>query len=107
MNDINCPQCGTDDNLTGTRVGEMIRLTCTACNLSWDRDTQPHCDTCGSRDMVCVPELLIERSRGTQLSIMGVQPLYLCRKCDAEELAKPRGGHLPNVLGGQSLSDRR
>ena len=56
--------------------------------------------------MVCVPEVLVERSPGTQLSITGVQPHYKCRTCDADKLAQPRAGHLPNTLGGHSLSDR-
>ena len=56
--------------------------------------------------MVCVPEVLVERSRGTQLSITGIQPRYKCRACDADELAQPRDGHLPNTLGGHNLSDR-
>jgi hypothetical protein len=30
----------------------------------------------------------------------------VCRTCDADELSKPRDGHLPNTLGGQALSDR-
>lgn len=107
MIEITCPACGTDEHLTGTANGDSIHITCTACELSWDRLTTPHCNKCGSRDMVCVPEVLVERSRGTQLSIMGIQPHYLCRACDADELSKPRAGHLPNTLGGQSLSERR
>ena len=107
MIEITCPACGSDDHLYGTPDGDIIHLTCTACDLTWDRDTKPHCAKCGSRDMVCVPEVLVERSRGTQLSITGIQPYYLCRTCDASELAKPRTGHLPNTLGGEPLSDRR
>jgi hypothetical protein len=106
MNEITCPACNTDEHLYGTPDGDTIHITCTACELSWDRLTRPHCARCASLDMVCVPEVLVERSRGTQMSIMGIQPHYLCRVCDAEELAKPRHGHLPNTLGGHNLSER-
>ncbi len=104
--EITCPACGTDEHLLGRPEGEIIRITCTACDLTWDRLTAPHCDRCGGRDMVCVPEVLVERSRGTQMSIMGVQPHYRCRLCDAAELARPRAGHLPDTLGGTSLPER-
>lgn len=107
MIEITCPGCGTDEHLQGNADGDVIHITCTACDLSWDRLTRPHCSLCGGLDMVCVPEVLVERSRGTQLSIMGIQPLYLCRSCDRDELSRPRVGHLPNTLGGQSLTDGR
>jgi hypothetical protein len=105
--EITCPACGTDDHLSGSAHDNSIRVTCTACELSWDRLTTPHCEQCNGQDMVCVPEILVERSRGTQLSIMGVQPHYRCRTCDADELNKPRDGHLPKTLGGHSLSERQ
>ena len=105
--EIVCPSCGTDEHLHGRPGDGVIHLTCTACDLTWDRLTTPHCGTCGSLDMVCVPEVLVERSRGTQLSITGVQPHYKCRTCDADELARPRSGHLPDTLGGQNVAARR
>ncbi len=55
--------------------------------------------------MVCVPEVLVERSLGTQLDHGHPTPLQM-RTCDADELAKPRAGHLPDTLGGQSLAYR-
>lgn len=89
----------------------VIHITCTACDLHWDRMTAPNCETCGSRDMVCVPEVLVERSRGTQLSITGVQPHYKCRSCDADELTQPRAGATsPTPLAGTAsptVSDPR
>ncbi len=103
--EISCPSCGTDDHLSGEPHDGFIRVRCSACDLSWDRLTTHHCAECGSLDMVCFPEVLVERSRGTQMSIMGVQPNYLCRSCDADELNKKRAGHLPNALGGSELSD--
>ena len=66
--EITCPTCGSDEHLHGRPDADVIHITCTACDLTWDRLTAPHCATCGSRDMVCVPEVLVERSRGTQLS---------------------------------------
>lgn len=103
MIEVVCPVCGTDDHLHGTPVGEVILLRCAKCDVAWERDPRPSCPTCGGIDMVCVPEVLVERSRGTQLSITGIQPYYRCRVCDAAELAKPRGGHLPDALGGRTL----
>lgn len=86
--------------------GESIHITCTACDLSPDRLTTPHCDTCGRRRMVCVPAVLVERARGTQLSITAVHPHYRCPICDADELNKPQAGHLPNAVGGHRVADR-
>jgi hypothetical protein len=43
---VACPRCGEDEDLTGTRDGETILLTCGSCRQTWDRDaaaagTQP------------------------------------------------------------------
>ena len=70
--EIVCPWCGTDEHLHGRPGDGVIHLTCTACDLTWECITTPHCPTCGSLDIACVPEVLVERSRGTRLSITGV-----------------------------------
>jgi hypothetical protein len=44
--------------------------------------------------------VIVERSRGTQMSIQGVQREFLCRVCDADRLAARRDGHLPDRLPG-------
>jgi hypothetical protein len=54
-----CPLCGEDDDLTGTRSGERIELTCGACATRWDRDVTlvttpsvgPHLPPGASRDL--------------------------------------------------------
>ena len=79
-----CPQCGLDDHLSGERDGEVIRITCAECEVSWDRDLQPKCPTCGNEDVRPVPKAIVQKARGTQLSIMGFETVYLCPGCDAE-----------------------
>ena len=37
MSEIVCPNCGVDDHLSGERDGELIRITCSDCDLVWDR----------------------------------------------------------------------
>ena len=50
--------------------------------------------------MEAAPRLLIEKSRGSQMSIQGVQREFLCRTCDAARIAASRDGHLPERLPG-------
>lgn len=99
--EIVCPSCATDDHLLGTPIGDgLIELTCTSCDVAWTRDPRPHCATCGGDDMEAAPQLIVEKSRGSQMSIQGVQREFLCRICDAERLAEQRDGHLPRRLPG-------
>ncbi len=88
---ICCPGCGEDDDLTGTRSGppgdETITVTCGACSLVWERDLTPTCPTCYSTDVRTALRSIVDKSRGTQLSIQSMQTVHLCRTCDAEELA--------------------
>ncbi len=51
------------------------------------RDLAPSCPTCGGRDLETVPLAILEKSRGTQLSIVGTRPVTLCYVCDADALA--------------------
>lgn len=48
------------------------------------------------------PVPLIERSRGTQYSIIAMHIETLYRICDADRLRDPGDGHLPRALGGAS-----
>ena len=88
---IDCPGCGEDEDLTGDRRGdpgnEAITVTCGACGLVWDRDLTPRCPTCGSEDVRTALRSIVDKSRGTQLSIQSMQVVHLCRVCDAEQLA--------------------
>ncbi len=86
MTDLVCPNCGTDDHLSGTPRGDLIRITCSACDLVWDRDPAPGCPTCGRTDVIPVPRAVWEKARGTQLSITSVRVESLCRDCDPDLL---------------------
>ncbi|MEO6653160.1 MAG: hypothetical protein ABIP17_10940 [Ilumatobacteraceae bacterium] len=99
--DIVCPACGTDDHLAGTRRDDdLIELHCSACDVTSTRDPRPSCPLCGGFDMEAMPKILVEKSRGTQLSIQGVQREFLCRTCDDEQIRAKRDGHLPGRLSG-------
>ena len=47
-----------------------------------------------------MPKILLEKSRGTQMSIQGIQREFLCRVCDEGQIRAQREGHLPDRLGG-------
>ena len=56
----------------------------------WTRDPRPSCPKCGGHDMEAAPRLIVEKSRGTQMSIQGVHREFLCRECDADEILAKR-----------------
>lgn len=90
--DISCPQCGEADDLTGSRrhdvdEGDVIDIECGACGYGWPRQLAASCPQCGGTDIQTVPLAIVEKSRGTQLSIVGTRPLDLCSQCDAATLA--------------------
>ena len=82
-----CPQCGETEDLRGERLADSIRLRCQTCGASWDRPLTPRCKTCGGDDMQAVPKAIVEKGRGTQLSVVGTRTIHLCSDCDAETLA--------------------
>lgn len=86
--DLTCPGCGEAEDLSGTRHDEGIELTCGRCGHRWTRDLIPSCPTCGGADVETVPLAIVEKSRGTQLSVVGTRPVVLCYSCDAEKLAR-------------------
>jgi len=45
---------------------------------------------------------IVEKSRGTQLSVVGTRPVLLCSLCDAEEL-RHYHAHRPNPLMPKNL----
>lgn len=101
MGEIVCPRCGTDDHLRGHPTGDdRIELTCSGCDHTWIRDPRPACPTCGGHDLEAAPKLIVEKSRGSQMSIQGVHREFLCRTCDADALVARRDGYLPDRLGG-------
>lgn len=85
--DISCPQCGEDDDLCGARREDVIVITCGQCGLHWERDPSPRCPTCDRTDVRAAVQAVLDKSRGTQLSIQSLRVVYLCPECDAERLA--------------------
>lgn len=86
MSEVVCPNCGTEEHLTGEPRGEILRITCSACNLVWDRDPSPRCPACDRSDVRAVPQAVWEKSRGNQLSTVALHTVYLCPACDADTL---------------------
>jgi hypothetical protein len=99
--EIVCERCGVDDHLTGTRRDDdLIELHCSACDVTFTRDPRPSCPTCGGFEMEAMPQVIVEKSRGTQMSIQGVHREFVCRVCDVAVIREQRDGHLPNRLRG-------
>ncbi|NNC74233.1 MAG: hypothetical protein HKN93_01855 [Acidimicrobiia bacterium] len=95
--DIRCPSCGETDDLRGYRHDDRIDVTCGSCGASWARDLSPHCDRCGSTALQAVHLAILEKSRGTQLSVVGTRVIDLCETCDSETLGRYYA-NLPNPL---------
>lgn len=95
---IECPECGETDDLRGERQDDVIGVTCGACGHAWTRDLNPRCPTCGGDDLLPITRAVVERSRGTQLSVTATANDHLCRSCDAEAVAvlaaRPGSGRL-------------
>jgi len=84
-----CPRCGEEDDLTGRRGDGTISITCGRCGHRWTRDPGRRvCSRCGGADMQAVPLAIVEKSRGTQLSVVGTRPVLLCTICDAATLER-------------------
>ena len=95
--DIRCPNCGEAEALTGRREGDVILLACGRCHHEWERDPSPSCSSCGSRTLRPVPLAILEKSRGTQLSVIGTRTIHLCPECDAATLERWHANR-PNPL---------
>lgn len=80
--DISCPLCGEAEDLSGTRSDDVIAVTCHGCGESWTRPLAPTCPTCGGDDLQTVPIAIVEKGRGTQLSVVGYRMTQLCWSCD-------------------------
>ena len=83
--EVSCPACGERDNLRGEPRDALIALVCESCSAEWTRDpaAEPACDRCGGTDMREAVQALVEKSRGTQLSIQSFRQRWLCPSCDA------------------------
>ena len=84
--EIACPRCGESEELRGSRHNRIIVLTCESCGHTWDRSVDPVCPQCGGNDMQAVPLAILEKGRGTQLSVVGTRTIHLCSECDAATL---------------------
>jgi DnaJ-class molecular chaperone len=89
---LDCPRCGEDEDLSGRETSGGIRIECGSCGASWLRDAEPEtCASCGGTDVVRRPQALTQYARGTQLSIVGMGDILLCRVCDARMVDWSRG----------------
>lgn len=86
--DISCPVCGETEDLDGTRTGDRISVSCGSCGQRWDRPTEPVCPHCSGTDLRSVPLAIVEKGRGTQLSVVGIRVVQLCTSCDADDLER-------------------
>jgi hypothetical protein len=83
---VACPRCGESDDLRGEPVDDGVQVTCEACSYRWLRVPGASCDRCGGTDVWKGLRPLLERSRGTQLSITGTVDVTLCWQCDHQVL---------------------
>ena len=95
--EIACPECAETEALRGVRLEDRISLHCEACGHSWDRHLVPVCRQCGGDDMQAVPLAILEKGRGTQLSVVGTRTIHLCSQCDATTLRRYHDNR-PNPL---------
>jgi len=104
--EVICPECGESKAIRGRRVDGLIRLTCERCDARWMRDPTPQCPTCGNFELRTVPLAILEKGRGTQLSIVGTRPINLCIACDAARLERWHRNR-PNPLMPSQLPTAR
>lgn len=95
MDDLSCPECGETEELSGTRSGDSIDVRCETCHHEWTRDLSPRCPSCGADELEEAVKAVLEKSRGSQLSIVGTQTVYLCKRCDADLVASYRTSRSP------------
>jgi len=90
VNEIVCPNCGEDENLKGDSKEsgntEKVTVICETCEMKWERNLTPKCPSCASEDLRTAVRSIVDKSRGTQLSIQSLTVVYLCPECDVEEL---------------------
>jgi hypothetical protein len=90
---IQCPSCQEEENLRGEMTPEGVRIACETCGVSWLRDSIPdRCATCDGDEVEERTRALTQYSRGTQLSIVGLGAIKLCRRCDASMIAWSESG---------------
>ncbi|MFT5202824.1 MAG: hypothetical protein ACI9C1_002219 [Candidatus Aldehydirespiratoraceae bacterium] len=92
---VTCPHCAEDENLEGANVDGTITITCGECGAIWDRDMTPRCDKCGSTDVREALQAILDKSRGTQLSIQSMKVVWLCPECDPDTLRRYLDSNTP------------
>ena len=92
---VACPNCAEDENLLGETVDGVITITCGECGCVWERDLTPRCPTCGRTDVRQAMQAILDKSRGTQLSIQSMKVVWLCPECDPERLARYIDSNVP------------
>jgi hypothetical protein len=94
---ISCPGCGEADNLLGSASANAVSMTCEECGTKWQRLLMKRCPSCDGDDLQTVPLAIVEKSRGTQLSVVGTRPVDLCSVCD-DQVLRHYHDHRPNPL---------
>lgn len=84
--DLSCPLCGEADDMSGVREATAITITCGSCGGSWQRSLDPRCERCGGDDLQMVPLAIVEKGRGTQLSVVGIRFVQMCWICDRDSI---------------------
>ena len=95
--EISCPMCGETEALRGERTDSAVTVTCDGCGQVWDRPLRPTCSRCEGLDVIGVPHAIVEKSRGTQLSVVGIRIVHLCVDCDADDIQRWQNNR-PNPL---------
>lgn len=103
--DIACPVCGETEDLAGSRGDDHITITCGTCGQSWERPTKPACPQCAGSDLQAVPFAIVEKSRGTQLSVVGIRIAHLCSICDTDAIQRWQSNR-PNPLMPDELPNQ-
>lgn len=109
LSEIVCPACGEIEDLVGRRNDTQIDLTCERCGQQWSRETAPHCARCEGGDLQVVPVAIVEKSRGMQLSVVGIRTVDMCWQCDRDTIDRWQAnrpnpllpGELPNADHGE------
>ncbi len=104
--EIRCPECDEAEAIRGSEDGEVVALTCDACGFEWSRDPSPRCRSCGGTDLFPAIAAIVEKGRGTQLSIVGTRVEYLCETCQVGTLARYFKNR-PNPLMPDELPNAR
>lgn len=86
--DISCPVCGEADDLSGSRTDDRIAVSCGNCGQTWERPMVPVCPQCSRSEVRSVPLAIVEKGRGTQLSVVGIRIVQLCTVCDADDIER-------------------